>query len=69
MTPGGARVKFRKIGLRNHRVVINRGKKTTETLIAAEYTDKKFINISVASVAISTSVVKIVTNHPKNPST
>ena len=59
------RVKLRRIESDNHRVAVNGGKETTETLITTELTEKKFINIPVVSVAISASVVKIATNHPQ----
>jgi len=42
---------------------LNSWQKTTEILIATDHTEKKLINISVVSVAISTSVVKIVTHN------
>ena len=50
--------------LRASWIPIIRGKETTETRITTEHTDKKLINISVISVVIRTSVVKIVTRNP-----
>jgi len=47
-----------------HKIVVNRGKETTETLIATDHTEQKLMNISVVSVVISTSVVKIVILSP-----
>ena len=59
----GMRVKLRRIESKKHRVVVDCGKETTETLMTTEYTDKIFINISVV---ISASVVKLVTSNRQN---
>jgi len=53
------------IGSKNHREVVNRGEETTEPPIATERTNEIFTDISVIPVAISASVVKFVTSHPK----
>ena len=39
--------------IKTHRVLVNRAKKTTETLIATDTTEKNFMIISVASVVLS----------------
>ena len=39
--------------MRNRRVLANRARKTTETLIATDITEKIFIIISVESVVLS----------------
>ena len=60
MRPGGWRGRLSKharqvkgVVIKTHRVLVNRAKKTTETLIATDTTEKNFMIISVASVVLS----------------
>ena len=46
--------------MRNHRALVNRARKTTETLIATDVTEKIFIIISVESVLSVLSVLSVV---------
>jgi hypothetical protein len=51
-TSGHAR-QVKGVVIKTHRVLVNRAKETTETLIATDTTEKNFMIISVASVVLS----------------
>jgi len=51
--PGRHARQVQGIVMRNHRVLVNRARKTTETLIATDVTEKICIIISVESVVLS----------------